>query len=339
MKNIAIFTLIGLILLGCKEKIKETKSEANILDVGYIEVLDPELNKVLDPANQLEILSKDHSWTEGPVWLEDQKTLLFSDIPRNAVYSWNKENGIKEYLNPSGFTGENFEGSEPGANGLLLDPEGHLVLCQHGNRQVARMDSSLDDPKSEFTTLVNSYEGKRLNSPNDAVFDSKGSLYFTDPPYGLAKRMEDPQKELDFQGVFRLLKSGELSVIDHELSRPNGIGFSPDEKVMYVANSDPENAIWMAYEMDEAGDVVSKNIFFDATALVKTEKGLPDGLKVTTEGYLFATGPGGVFIFNPSGKHLGTIKTGRATSNVAFNSDQTELFMTADSYVLKLTLD
>jgi gluconolactonase len=323
---------------GCKKEKEITQTKTNYLGVAYIEVLDEELNQLIDPRSKLEILSEGHSWTEGPLWLEDQKMLLFSDIPRNTVYSWTKENGVKEYLKPSGFTGEHFEGSEPGANGLLLDPEGSLVLCQHGNRQMAKMISGIDDPKPDFTTLVSNFDGKKLNSPNDAVFDSNGNLYFTDPPYGLAKRMEDPKKELEFQGVYRSDPSGDLHILDAELSRPNGIAFSPDEKILYVANSDPERAIWMAYDIDKESGILSKKIFYDVTELTSSEKGLPDGLKVNDAGYLFATGPGGVLIFNSSGKHLGTIKTGRATSNVAFNSDQTVLFMTADSYVLKLDL-
>jgi len=338
MKIHIISLLMLTMVAGCKKEKEITQTKTNYLGVAYIEVLDEELNQLIDPRSKLEILSEGHSWTEGPLWLEDQKMLLFSDIPRNTVYSWTKENGVKEYLKPSGFTGEHFEGSEPGANGLLLDPEGSLVLCQHGNRQMAKMISGIDNPKPDFTTLVSNFDGKKLNSPNDAVFDSNGNLYFTDPPYGLAKRMEDPKKELEFQGVYRSDPSGDLHILDAELSRPNGIAFSPDEKILYVANSDPERAIWMAYDIDKESGILSKKIFYDVTELTSSEKGLPDGLKVNDAGYLFATGPGGVLIFNSSGKHLGTIKTGRATSNVAFNSDQTVLFMTADSYVLKLDL-
>ncbi len=338
MKIHILLLLMLALVTGCKKEKETTQTATNYLDVGYIEVFDEELKQLLDPESKLEILSEGHDWTEGPLWLEDSKTLLFSDIPRNTVYSWDKENGTKEYLKPSGFTGAHFEGSEPGANGLLLDPEGYLVLCQHGNRQVARMISGVDDPKPEFATLVNAFDGKKLNSPNDAVYDSMGNLYFTDPPYGLPKQMEDPGKELKFQGVYRYDTSGNLHIMDTELSRPNGIAFSPDEKTLYVANSDPDRAIWMAYAIDPISGILSKSIFYDATELTSSEKGLPDGLKVNNEGYIFATGPGGVFVFSPSGKHLGTIKTGQATANVAFNADKTVLFITADSYVLRLKL-
>ncbi|MGB5322783.1 SMP-30/gluconolactonase/LRE family protein [Lutimonas sp.] len=337
--KIHIISLLMLTLVaGCKKEKEITQTKTNYLDVGYIEVLDEELNQLIDPTSKLEILSEGHSWTEGPLWLEEEQLLLFSDIPRNTIYSWSKDKGVQEYLKPSGFTGSHFEGSEPGANGLLLDPEGNLILCQHGNRQVARMIPGVDDPKPEFTTLVNNFDGKKLNSPNDAVYDSNGNLFFTDPPYGLPKQMEDPEKELKFQGVYRYDPSGDLHIMDAELSRPNGIAFSPDEKILYVANSDPERAIWMAYDIDKESGILSKKIFHDVTELTSSEKGLPDGLKVNDAGYLFATGPGGVFIFSPAGKHLGTIKTGQATANVAFNADQTILFITADSYVLRLKL-
>ena len=337
--KIHILSLIMLtILVGCKKEKEITQKKVSYLDVGYIEVLDEELNQLIDSTSKLEILSEGHSWTEGPLWLEDRKMLLFSDIPRNTVYSWSEDKGVQEYLKPSGFTGENFEGSEPGANGLLLDSEGYLVLCQHGNRQMAKMISDIDNPKPEFETLVNSFDGKKLNSPNDGVFDSDGNLFFTDPPYGLAKRMEDPEKELEFQGVYRYDPSGDLHIMDAELSRPNGIAFSPDETVLYVANSDPDRAIWMAYDIDKESGILSKKVFYDVTELTSTEKGLPDGLKVNDAGYLFATGPGGVLIFNAESKRIGTIRTGRATSNVAFNADQSVLFMTADSYILRLNL-
>lgn len=338
--KVHVTIIISLLIFTCctKEK-KINPPKIDFLDTAYVEVLDKELNQLLDSTSKLEILSRDHSWTEGPLWVEEHQMLLFSDIPRNTVYSWTANEGLMEYLKPSGFTGENYQGSEPGANGLLLDQEGNLVLCQHGNRQMARMMAPLDNPVPKFMSLVNNFDGKKLNSPNDATFDSKGNLYFTDPPYGLAGRMDDPAKELVFQGVYRLDRSGDLHIMDAELSRPNGIAFSPDEKVLYVANSDPDRAIWMAYDIDTESGILSKKVFFDVTALTSQEKGLPDGLKVNDAGYLFATGPGGVLIFNPKGKHLGTIRTGRATSNVAFNSDQSVLFMTADSYVLKLNLN
>lgn len=338
MKKIILSLSAILLLVSCKEKIKKELPVIPYLETASIEVLDEELRTIVNPESGLEILAEGHDWTEGPLWLEEQNILLYNDIPRNSVYSWNDSTGVQLYLSPSGFSGENFAGSEPGANGLLLDPEGYLILCQHGNRQVAKMDSPLTDPSANFIAIADSFDGKKLNSPNDAVYDSKGNLYFTDPPYGLPKQMQDSSKALDFQGVYLLESEGELHIMDAELSRPNGIAFSPDEKTLYVANSDPDHAVWVAYDMDEDGGILSKRLFYDVTHLTSKEKGLPDGLKINKDGYMFATGPGGVFVFNPSGKHIGQIRTGQATSNVAFDSEEKTLFITADSYVLKLKL-
>jgi gluconolactonase len=203
---------------------------------------------------------------------------------------------------------------------------------------VAVMNALLSDPAPDFMTLAGHFEGKRLNSPNDAVYHSNGDLYFTDPPYGLENGVDDPGKELDFQGVYVLKKDGTLVLLTSELSRPNGIGFSPDEKTLYVANSDPERAIWMAFDVLAEGTLGEGRVFFDVTHLAAREKGLPDGLKVHSSGALFATGPGGVFIFNPDGKHLGTIKTTEATANCAFDETESSLYITADMYLQRVRL-
>ena len=200
------------------------------------------------------------------------------------------------------------------------------------------MKSELSNPKPAYEAIIEKFEGKRFNSPNDLIFDQSGNLYFTDPPYGLPGQMEDPEKEIPFQGVYRVTPEGAITLLTDELSRPNGLALSPDKKTLYVANSDPEKALWMAYELDENGAIQDKKMFYDATEWVPKAPGLPDGLKVDDRGNLFATGPGGVWIFSPEGKHLGTIQTGEATANCAFNEDKTELYMTADSYLLRLKL-
>ncbi len=346
-KIICLIILIvnAVLFVKCKTEKKEnldtdqTKPDvAVIFEEGEIEAYDESLWSIIPKESKIEVIAEGHDWTEGPLWLPDQEMLLYTDIPRNAVYSWKEGEKAKEYLKPSGFLGENFEGSEPGANGLLLNSEGMLVLCQHGERQIALMQSSVSEPTANFKTLTRAYKGRRFNSPNDAVYRSNGDLYFTDPPYGLPKRMDDPGKELDYQGVYRLRKEGELNLLTTEFTRPNGIAFSPDEKKLYVANSDPELAIWKVFDVLDDGSIRNGRIFYDATELVAHQKGLPDGLKVDNEGNLFATGPGGVFIFSPEGKVLGKIKTGQATSNCAFNADKSSLYITADSYVLRLKM-
>jgi gluconolactonase len=220
----------------------------------------------------------------------------------------------------------------------VLSPDGALVLCQHGDRRVAVMNASLNDPKPEYETLAATYEGKRLNSPNDACYHSNGDLYFTDPPYGLEGNVNDPAKEIDFQGVYRLTSEGQAHLLTDKLTRPNGIAFSPDEKKLYVANSDPEKALWMIYNVLGDGNIDEGRVFFDATSKVGKEKGLPDGLKVNKKGYVFATGPGGVWVFNPEGKHLGTIKTTQATANCAFDVEEKTLYITADMFLLRVNL-
>ena len=263
----------------------------------------------------------------------------FPTFHRIKCYKIDSEGNTSEYLYPSGYSGDGPYGKEPGSNGLLLSPDGELVLLQHGNRRVAKMKSALDKPKPEYETLTENYEGKKFNSPNDATFDVAGNLYFTDPPYGLPKQMDDPTKELDFQGVYCLKTTGELILLD-TLSRPNGIAFSPDESQLYVAVSDPEHAVWYRYDVATSGEIANKQLFHDATDLIGQEgqQGLPDGMKVHSEGYIFATGPGGLWIFNMEGEPIAKIHTGEATSNCAFTPDQKTLFMTADDYVLKVAL-
>jgi gluconolactonase len=304
-----------------------------------IEILDNEALRFLDENTEITVVGKGFTWTEGPLWIEDGKFLLFSDIPRNTVFKMDSIGKISEYLKPSGFLGEDFKGEEPGSNGLVLSPEGKLVLMQHGERRVALMKSTLDKPKPEYEVLADRYEGRRLNSPNDGTYDEKGNLYFTDPPYGLPLQMDDPQKELDFQGVYCLKPSGELILLD-KLSRPNGIAFSPDYSKLYIAVSNPQHAVWYEYDVITEAKIANKRIFYNATALIgnEGEQGLPDGMKMHSSGYLFATGPGGLWIFNQAGKPIARIHTGEKTSNCAFTPDEKTLFLTADDYILKVGL-
>jgi gluconolactonase len=316
-----------------------TTSEKVYPTTGSITRADARLDAVIKPEATIEILTEGFAWSEGPVWLPGQNKLLFSDIPPNSIYEWSEEGGKKLYLKPSGYTGQTPRGGEPGSNGLILNSRGQLVLCQHGDRRMARMDAPLGNPKPAFITLADKYEGKRFNSPNDAVYKSNGDLYFTDPPYGLEKNADDPAKEIPFQGVYRLGKDGRVYLLTQELSRPNGLAFSPDEKILYVGNSDPQQAIWMAYDVTEFGSLTRGRVFYDATPLVSPEApGLPDGLKVNRQGYLFATGPGGILVLNSKAEHLGTIKTGQPTANCAFNEDESVLYITANNYLMRVRL-
>jgi gluconolactonase len=301
--------------------------------LGTIERLDPKLDELIPKDAVIEVLADGFKWAEGPVWDKKDNAVLFTDIPNNRVMKWSEKDGLKEFLKPSGYTGTSeFKGKEPGANGLAFDKDGHLILCQHGDRRVSRLEKD-----GKFTPLVEKYEGKRLNSPNDLVYKSNGDLYFTDPPYGLPGNVKDPAKELDFQGVYRITPKGELTLLNAVITRPNGIAFSPDEKTLYVANSDPDHAHWMAYPVREDGTIGPGRVFFDVVGLVKEKKpGLPDGLKVDAKGNLFATGPGGVFVFTPEGKHLGTLATGVPTANCAFGDDGSTLYITANDKLVRV---
>ncbi len=330
MKN-SVFTIV-LLFVAAQITAQNEKPERKII------VNNPAIYQLIPENAVIEILAEGFEWTEGPLWLPTENKLIFSDIPKNSVFEWSEKSGIKLYLKPAGYTGIKERGGETGSNGLLLNPKGELVLCQHGDRRIAVMKTPVSSPNAEFTTLADRYEGKKLNSPNDAVYHKNGGLYFTDPPYGLEFNIDDPAKELDFQGVYKLDKTGKVTLLTKELSRPNGIAFSTDYSKLYVANSDPEKAIWMVYDVDENGLLKNGKLFFDATGKTKTLKGLPDGLKVHKNGWIFATGPGAVLVFTPEGEHLGTIITGEATANCTFNTDYSELFITADDYLLRVKL-
>ena len=338
---------LTLLLMGCDNKKKlntetsgnaEDKEETTQVTVG-VERLDTEIDQLIPEGAEVEFLAEGFQWAEGPLWIADGEYLLFTDVPQNTIYKWKAGEGKSVYLKPSGYTVEEEGNGGEGANGLLLDSEGNLVLCQHGDRRMAKMMTPLSYPRPDFATLTEKYDGKRYNSPNDAAFHKDGSLYFTDPPYGLPQKNEDPLKEIPFQGVYRLTSDGEVALLTQKLTRPNGIAFSPDYQTLYVANSDPEKALWMAYDVTEDGGITNERVFFDATDWTKTKKGLPDGLKVGKNGHLFATGPGGVLVFTPKGKHIGTIKTGSAIANCAFGDDGAFLYMTAHKKLARIALN
>lgn len=311
-----------------------TAEEKKPATLGSIVRLDPAFDEIIPKDAQIEVLAGGFDWTEGPVWVKDGQYLLFSDIPKNIIWKWSEKEGLQEYLKPSGYTGKaKFTGTEPGSNGLALDSKGNLILCQHGDRRVSRYLG-----KKKFEPLAEKYDGKRLNSPNDLVFHSNGDLYFTDPPYGLPGNVNDPTKELDFQGVYRLKPNGELTLLTKEMTRPNGIGLSPDEKTLYVANSDPNLAIWKAFSVKPDGTLGEGKLIHDATADVKAHpnKGLPDGLKVDQKGNIFATAVNGVYVFSPQGKLIGKIVTNDKTANVGFGDDGSTLYMTTNHQLTRV---
>ena len=332
MKNLVLFLCTATIIGSCRS--------TEIRTMGSIERVDASLDAVVDINQKIEVLGEGYEWSEGPVWVDDHKMLLFSDVPKNTIYKWTEEGGVVSYLTPSGYTGtEPSQSREPGSNGLTLDPGGRLILCQHGDRRVARLGADLMSPKPVFVTIADRFEGKRFSSPNDVVVRKNGDIFFTDPPYGLPKQENDSTKEISFQGVYKVDTAGQVTLLSDSLTRPNGLAFTPDEKTLIVANSDPAKAVWYAFSLNTSDSIISAKLFYDATANVKAgEPGLPDGLKIDSRGNVFATGPGGIWIFNSAAKLLGRVLLPNPTANCALSKDEKTLYITSDMYVLRLRL-
>jgi gluconolactonase len=314
--------------------------------VGSIEKTDPGFDAIVSAGAKIEKVATCCKWLEGPVWTH-QGYLLFADIPGNRILKWTPEAGISVFLQPSGYLGKGtFAGPESGSNGMTLDRRGRLTVAGHARRNVYRLESM--SGKAQITVLADRYQGKRLNSPNDLVYRSDGSLYFTDPPYGLPTQGDsDPQKELDFNGVFRIRAAvsqkpgapadpAKLEPIVKDLTRPNGIAFSPDEKYLYIAVSDPQHKVWMRYDVKADGTVENGKVFYDATSA--PGDGGPDGIKVDEKGNLYGAGPAGVWVFSPDGKHLGTFKLPERVANLNWGDDGRTLYITASSSLYRIHL-
>jgi gluconolactonase len=294
-----------------------------------IERIDATFDKLVPVDAKVEKLAEGFNWSEGPVWLNGE--VIFSDVPENIAYRW-KEGMTKAevFLKPSGLTTPTPGFREQGSNGLGRDAEGRLILCQHGDRRIARYEGG------KFITLADRFDGKRFNSPNDLAIRKNGDIYFTDPPYGLEKLNDSPLKEIPFSGVYRL-SGGKVSLVTKELPFPNGIGFSPDEKTLYVAISEGKAPRVMSYPVHEDGSVGEGRVFFDALPLTgKGRKGSCDGLKVDQQGNVWATGPGGVLVISPEGKHLGSILTNVPTGNCCWGDDGSTLYITADMFLVRV---
>jgi len=301
---------------------------------GTVLSLAPELDSIVPGDYFIEKLDDGFGFTEGPVWVPDPGFLLFSDVRGDAIYRWAPGAQSEPFLTPV-YAGPPLE--EPGAigpNGLTLDGNGNLVILEYGNRRVTRMPLEGGDRE----ILADKFEGKRFNHPNDLVSHSSGAIYFTDPPLGRAGEERPPEQELDFAGVYRLDPDGQLSLLSTELKRPNGIALSPDERTLYVANTNRERLIWMAWDVQPDGSIANERVFFDSTGM--EGPGAPDGMKVDSEGNLYCTGPGGILIFTPEGKHLGTIQPDEQPSNVAWgDADGKTLYMTARTGLYRIRLN
>lgn len=308
--------------------------KAQINFIGEIEKLSPDLDKYVGQSSKIEILAKGFEWSEGPVWVDKINSVLFSDVPENKIYKWNENEGLSVYIEPSGYSGKVPTSKKDGSNGLILNSKNELLVCMHGDREIAKLTKW---GSGEFETVINKFQGKLFNSPNDMVFTKNGDLIFTDPPYGLKNRNSDKLKELKINGVYKLTTDGEVTLLVDNLTYPNGVALSNDDKIMYVNVSDSSNPRIMAYDIDKE-TINNERIFFDGRKLAEKNVGLFDGIKIHPDGTIFSTGPGGVLIINKDGTHLGTIKTVERTANCAFDSANEYLYMTTDMFLTRVKL-
>lgn len=305
---------------------------------AFIEKYSDKLDALVSEKATLTTIADGLDWCEGPLWVESERILLFSDVPQNLIYKWTPEKGKEVYLKPAGYTQTTTRGGEVGSNGLAITKSGQLLICQHGNRQIAAMKGRISGPKPSFKALASSYEGKKFNSPNDMSVAPNGEIYFTDPPYGLEKNMIDPLKEIPFQGVFKINKSGKVILLTDSIERPNGIAVFPGGKSLLIANSFKEKPFIYRYDINEKGQLTNGRIFFDGRETAKIEKGSCDGLKIDSKGNVFASTPGGISIFSPEGELLGKIRISPVASNCSLSADEKTLYITADDHVVQVKL-
>jgi gluconolactonase len=344
MKKITLLFCFANVILSvaCNNNTQTQNSTTNTKDsIGKVELYDNSAKDLIDTNAEFEIIGRNYTWCEGPVWVTSKQMLLFSDVPNDKIYKWVANDTPVVYLDPSGYTGTTPRGGEKGSNGLTLDNKGRLLICQDGNRQIARMNSTLDSPKAVYTSITSNYMGKKYNSPNDIVVSNNGTIYFTDPIYGLEKGANDPLRELKFEGVYEVDSSGKTTLLIDSISRPNGIALSLDEKVLYVGSSDDVHTKWYAYDLDANGNITKGKVLFDGTELKAnaTVKQGADGFKIDNNGNIFSAGPDGINIISPQGKLLGLIRIyNKRVSNCAFNENKDVLYVTATDVVLKIKL-
>ncbi len=348
MKKIFPFIFLGCSVIACNQstekKFLPASDSVTVVSKDVlikVEWYDEAVPPLIDTNATAKIIGRGFEWSEGPVWIASLKKLIFSDVPQNKIYQWNEGDTMSTvYLTPSGYTDAAPRKGETGSNGLALDREGKLLLCQSGNRQVARMNAPPDSPSAVYTALAKEYSGKRFNSPNDIITDRKNNIYFTDPIYGLPEGEHDPERELKFEGVYKIA-NGKVQLLIDSISRPNGIALSQDEKTLYIASSDDKMPAWYAYTLDDNGSIISGGILLDAKPLkdkAEVKQG-PDGFKLDNAGNIFSSGPDGINIISPQGKLLGLIKVfNRACSNCVFDETKKVLFVTADDVVLRVEL-
>ena len=302
--------------------------------IGRVVAFDPAFHALVPANARIEKIAEGFEWSEGPAWIKGGGYLLFNDVPANTMHRWSARDGVSVFLKPSGYDGTDLDGlREAGANGLEAEPDGTVLLADSGSRLIARFDPAT----KRRTTLAAAFEGKRFNSPNDVARRRDGTVFFTDPPYGLKGIDESPLKEQPVNGVYRLDTDGSVHLVDGALKFPNGVALSPDERTLYVGNSDREHPVWMAYRIDARGAVLDRRVLGDASDLIAAgADGAPDGLCISRDGHLFASAPGGLLVMDADGKRLGMIETGARVSNCAFGDDGSTLYLTSHSFVARV---
>ncbi|MBO9714516.1 SMP-30/gluconolactonase/LRE family protein [Sphingomonas sp.] len=323
--------------LGAMAALPLVPGLARAATVGRITRLDPALDAILDSAAPIEVLATGIQWAEGPVWVKAGGYLLFSDPPANTMYKWSAKGGKTIFMKPSGLAGPIPDGvREAGSNGMAMDAKGRLIMADSGTRAIAAVDLKT----KKKTILADKYDGKRFNSCNDVALHGNGTIYFTDPPYGLTEGDKSPLKEQPWNGVYRLDPQGEVQLIDKDLTRPNGVGVSPDQQTLYVTVSDPKKPVLLAYPLDIEGGVSdTPKVLGDFSAEVAQKlPGLPDGMEVSRTGHIFTSGPGGIYILAADGKRLGLISTGKAAANCNFGDDGKSLFITSSDMLCRVRL-
>jgi gluconolactonase len=320
---------------ACQDEVKETGSSHTMRLT--VETYGDHDSMFLESFTTASIIANGFVWSEGPVWDEKTHSLLISDLPGNTIYQWSKEKGQRVYLEHAGFSDTLDHRSQDGSNGLAIDKNNQLIICQSGARRIVRMKTAIGAPAADYEVLADNYQGKKFNSPNDLVIDHNNAIYFTDPVYGLPEEEKDPTRELNHEGIYRISHDGSIRLLIDSISRPNGITLSPDEKTLYIASSDEKKPAWYAYKLSDSGTIVSGGLFLDALALREKAaiRQSPDGLKTDHNGTIYSSGPDGICMISPRGKLVGLIKIkDRYTSNCAFNAAKDSLYITVDDIVL-----
>lgn len=329
---------LAVIFFSCQEKVKEAGSPHDMLLTIALHQ-DGDTDEFFTGAS---IIANGFVWSEGPLWIEKTRTFIASDVPGNTIYSWSREKGQGTYLKHAGFTDTLDHKGSDGSNGLALDNQGNLIICQSGARRIVRMQADVAAPAHQFEIIADNFQGKKFNSPNDLVVSRSGAIYFTDPVYGLPEEENDPAREINYEGVYRIAPNGKISLLLDSIPRPNGITLSPDEKTLYIASSDDNKPAWYAYQLSDSGAIISGGLLLDARPLMAKAavKQKPDGLKTGNDGTIYSSGPEGISMISPQGKLAGVIKVkDRYTANCAFNSTKDSLYIAADDIILLMPLE